>query len=283
MSYRPRSRTRTVFAALALSAALFSSTASAYVRATVEGQPGIYLYWASRQVSYWINKLGYTRLALEEPVGAIRRSFSTWSGPACTDFSFVYMGLTDVDKTNVTRKPSERPDFRNIVRWREDAWPPEGATDSSITNDWLALTVLVYNVQTGEILDADMDLNGVNFEWTVADGPEQVITDVQNVVTHEVGHVLGLGHSDVFDATMQAEQPPGEISKRDLHEDDIAGLCAIYPFGRPTSLGTGQPLPPLELIGQSGCSSRSAPARGGAAGALVVLALLAWIGRRTAG
>jgi hypothetical protein len=241
-----------------------------YVRATVEGKPDVFLYWPSRNVPYLINHQGYSELPLDEVVGAMRRSFTAWSAPDCTDFSFTFGGLTDVNETNVTRTEREQPDYRNVVRWREDAWPPADATHAGIRADWLALTVLVYDTETGEIVDADMDLNGVNFRWTTTDARAERATDVQNVVTHEVGHVLGLGHTDVTEATMHARQPQGEISKRQLHGDDIEGLCSIYPFGRPTTLGATQPVPALQLVGRGGCELHGM----GRASRWVVLALI---------
>jgi MYXO-CTERM domain-containing protein len=55
---------------------------------------------------------------------------------------------------------------------------------------------------------------------------------VRNTVTHEVGHFLGLDHTPIEAATMFATAPRGETAKRDLHQDDIDGLCAIYPQGQ---------------------------------------------------
>ncbi|GFP98478.1 metalloendoproteinase 1 [Phtheirospermum japonicum] len=50
--------------------------------------------------------------------------------------------------------------------------------------------------------------------------------DIQTVGLHELGHVLGLGHSNVHQAVMHATIAPGERKK--LHEDDIKGIKALY-------------------------------------------------------
>lgn len=235
-------------------------SAQAYVRATVDGNPGVFLYWPSRTVEFWVHKRGSSGLPLSDAAGAIVRSFQAWSAPSCSDLVFNYAGLTDVSNTNLTRSSTSRPDGVNLVRWREDKWPPDGATESGVNPDWLALTVLVYQVSSGIVLDADMDLNGVNFQWTTSEDPSQTRTDVQNVVTHEVGHIVGLDHSDVFESTMYAEQLQGELHKRELHEDDIDGLCASYPFGRPTLLGPDQQAPKMMLSG--GCEVGAGPTWG---------------------
>lgn len=246
---------------LVTASSLEPRNAQAYVRATVEGEPGVFLYWPSRTVEFWVHKPGSSELPISDAAGAIVRSFHTWSGPSCSDLVFNYAGLTDVSDTNLTRPSTSRPDGLNLVRWREEQWPPEGATESGVSPDWLALTVLVYEVRSGIVLDADMDLNGVNFQWTTSDDPSQARTDVQNVVTHEVGHIVGLDHSDVFESTMYAEQLQGELHKRELHQDDIDGLCLSYPFGKPTPLGPDQEAPRKMLIG--GCDLGASPTGGG--------------------
>lgn len=53
--------------------------------------------------------------------------------------------------------------------------------------------------------------------------------DVQNVMTHEFGHMLGLDEEYTQkEATMYEKSSPGETKKRDLHQDDLNGFFAIY-------------------------------------------------------
>ncbi|KAE8694152.1 Eukaryotic aspartyl protease family protein [Hibiscus syriacus] len=51
--------------------------------------------------------------------------------------------------------------------------------------------------------------------------------DLESVSIHELGHILGLGHSRDPDAIMYAYYMPGSI-KRDLSQDDIDGIRALY-------------------------------------------------------
>jgi MYXO-CTERM domain-containing protein len=103
-----------------------------------------------------------------------------------------------------------------------------------------------------------------------------VSIDVQNTVTHEAGHTLGLAHSTDSTATMAASAPAGEIAKRSLHPDDLQGICAIYPRGAQTTTSIGDPIR-LEPAG-SGCGCSSG--RGGLANALQALVLVALARRR---
>ncbi|XP_031493339.1 metalloendoproteinase 2-MMP-like [Nymphaea colorata] len=52
--------------------------------------------------------------------------------------------------------------------------------------------------------------------------------DVQSVAVHEIGHLLGLGHSTVPEAIMYPTLD-SQTRKVELHGDDIAGINAMYP------------------------------------------------------
>ena len=71
--------------------------------------------------------------------------------------------------------------------------------------------------------EADMALN-MNFPWST-DGVNHY--DVETVMLHENGHVLGLGHSNVSGAVMEPYY--GEV-RRALHADDIDGVRFLYPL-----------------------------------------------------
>jgi hypothetical protein len=86
-----------------------------------------------------------------------------------------------------------------------------------------------FDNRSGALLDTDIAFNAVDYPWTIG-GPG---LDIQNSATHEVGHACGLGHSAVTEATMFGKTYAGETIKRTLHDDDLAGLAAIYGSGAP--------------------------------------------------
>jgi MYXO-CTERM domain-containing protein len=167
----------------------------------------------------------------------------------------------------------------------------------------LATTVVTHHAVSGVIYDADIEVNdwgglpgdlpaapdsgspppdGWYFTCDPPPGGTSVpalcgtygatgcaYADLQNTITHEAGHVLGLWHTDTASATMWAYADLREIVKRDLDADDVAGLCAIYPAGEAPTTCPGLDLPECQGSG-SGCGCRS----GGGGGAPIALAAL---------
>ena len=77
------------------------------------------------------------------------------------------------------------------------------------------------------IVEFDIMLD-TDFDW--GDGElDPALMDVQNIVTHEMGH--GIGLADIYDCeleTMYGYSYEGDIEKRTLYDGDIAGLQKLY-------------------------------------------------------
>ena len=52
--------------------------------------------------------------------------------------------------------------------------------------------------------------------------------DIDGIMTHEVGHVIGLGHSTVAGATMYPSVSACNFNNRTLEADDLAGKNDLY-------------------------------------------------------
>jgi hypothetical protein len=104
-------------------------------------------------------------------------------------------------------------------------WPFDNAAIAVTRNFYVAGE----EANAGMILDSDILLNGKNFSFTTTG--ESGKHDIQNIVTHEIGHFLGFGHevnpADP-EATMYASANAGETKKRTLANNDISVLRLAY-------------------------------------------------------
>ena len=103
----------------------------------------------------------------------------------------------------------------------------------------LAVTVSSYDTRTGELLDADVLLNGDEaFIAPAGDGHY----DLASILTHELGHVLGLGEAEhAPGSAMYPRIGKADLSARTPSRDDFEGLAAIYGEGGAAQLASISP------------------------------------------
>jgi hypothetical protein len=103
----------------------------------------------------------------------------------------------------------------------------------------------------GQIAEADIVFSStVPFSTSTTADPDRI--DLQSVMTHEVGHLLGLDHSPIVSASMFWSVGEGFIYPRNVSTDDMAAISLLYPAGSPAakgkisgfvrSAGTGSPV-----------------------------------------
>jgi hypothetical protein len=106
---------------------------------------------------------------------------------------------------------------QNVILFHDDEWP-YGDSEST-----LGLTTVTFDTTTGELLGADIELNATQ-NLVVGDAVPTGAYNLASVITHEVGHFLGLAHSAESTAIMFAKYMPTPR----LANDDVQGLCSIY-------------------------------------------------------
>ncbi len=199
----------------------FSLDVSAFTRTLDQATNEICLWWAERKVGYHINDRCSDDINEQERdkcFEAVRQSFKAWTDVDCSDFEFVEIEITA--RTDVGFDDLYPEKNINLVMWQETDW------DHDLNA--VGLTTTTYDTNSGLIVDTDIELNGL--QWGFAVDGNQHSFDIQNTITHEAGHALGLDHSSYIDATMNDIAITGETMKRDLHEDDINGICFMYPM-----------------------------------------------------
>lgn len=230
---------------------LVTQPASAFVVISNAGVPSVWKNGLVRYV-FHTDTSGYfdggkdSSGTITDEFKPIRSGFLTWKNVSGINLKFE-------ENASVSQKPSSSDGINTIIwirkNWKQlDFRPPTNA---------LAVTLLAFDVD-GKISDSDMYINAESFSWAVVDSSsESKAIDVQNVTTHEIGHIIGMDHSseDLFEenetllnATMYFAANPGETLRRQLGKDDILGVKSLY--------GNSNLIPPqvnsLDLVGQSG-------------------------------
>jgi hypothetical protein len=244
---------------------------------------GELLAWPGACVSYALARAASRQVTLTEAKIVAARAFEAWQSVTCpgngSPPSIVAtdaFGITECSLHEYNRGAGNA----NIVAFRDDSWEHQDAEDA------LALTSMSFNERTGDILDADIEINAAVPITTSSDVPPSGY-DLLSILTHEAGHFLGLAHSPLPTATMYPIYQQGTADWRTLSDDDIAGICAIYPpdraalpcdFTPPGGFASECAL----AVTKGGCSMANRSSTPGAWYALSVIGLLLWNRRRQA-
>lgn len=196
-----------------IAAVLFSllatpAGAGAYSLKTTTG--GETLHWRTPRVEISLHESVVARFGEEAARTALREAIAAWSeadvGPS------LHLGpIIDVPPGFVRGRAS------NGV-YSISPWPYE--------KKLLAVTISSYDTRTGELLDADILLNG---DEPLVVGSKDDHYDLTAILTHEIGHVLGLGEAeDAPTSTMYPRIAKSDLRARTPSADDFEGLRAIY-------------------------------------------------------
>jgi hypothetical protein len=188
-----------------------------------------FLFWKRSCTSYQFNTQLFDQIErMKEPEirASFQAAFDTWARVSCTGRAPFLVeqlpGTTESGSEYVRNAANE------MVVLALDAKGWSALPDHSPRA--IAMTLMWHSRTTGEILDTDIELNlgAGTFADCVAGSCNGSMVDLQNTITHEAGHVLGLGHSTDVDSTMAAQTVGAiDIQKRSLAPDDIAGYCAL--------------------------------------------------------
>lgn len=225
-----------MLAAVALCTLAVPTVAHAYCRTTTQPLPanyspsrgcftqGLYIFWRNACVSYSINSAASRNIPYEDAKRIIDESFATWMNAACADGDAPGISVSNIGPSNCGEvRYNVNSTNQNVIVFRDDVWPYNDPFST------LGLTTVTFNAETGEIYDADMEINSSARNLSITDQVPARGFDLQSVITHEVGHFLGLAHATDVRSTMYASYKPGSVALRTLSPDDVGGLCAIYP------------------------------------------------------
>jgi hypothetical protein len=175
--------------------------------------------------SLWLYRINLdsvpSTIAKGDAESLIAKAYETWENVVGSEVSFI--------RGEDTIKNSARFDDQNIVSW--------GRTPGTA----LAITYTWYNPSTNLAVEIDTIMNS-KFKWYWSDPGNwpvgeicayQGVYDAQSILTHELGHTIGLDDeysSEYAHNTMYGYGSVGETKKDTLTHGDIVGANGIYNY-----------------------------------------------------
>jgi len=185
------------------------------------------IWWRNACVSYDIQQNASRQVSYATAVEDFATAFSKWTAVTCASASNGDGGVS-IAVTNLGPVSCDQVHYnsdqgnQHVIIFHDDVWPYDDP------NNTLGLTTITFDPDTGEIYDADMEINSTQTLTVTGPLPPDGY-DFMSIITHETGHFFGMAHSGDDLATMYAHYVPGTTTMRMLTADDSTGICSIYP------------------------------------------------------
>src|SRR5262249_36963069 len=135
--------------------------------------------------------------------GIVDASIATWND-SCASCSYIKV----VDAGTLANAEVGGRDDINLLKFRDQSWcrpAVDGAPAFCYSSAAAGITTATYvddatSSRDGAIVDADIEINGVDF--AISNGGQTLgmapcRAELQNTLTHEIGHLHGLEHTCV--------------------------------------------------------------------------------------
>jgi hypothetical protein len=188
-----------------------TTSAHPYTRITVSS--GASPRWSNIPVPFWINENGYPPITNGSDFEAVLASFRTWQAVASANVQVDYRGTTSAHNAAY--------DGINMISFTDTSTP----LGSSV----IAMTLSYFKTQpNGQVSFDESDIIfSPAFSFSTSGDADKF--DIQSVLTHEIGHFLGLDHAAMVSSVMVPYGRPGQFDQRTLQYDDIAAISEVYP------------------------------------------------------
>lgn len=249
MNHR-RWRRQIVLVVLMVAAAAPKTTAAYVLKRTAAGST---IRWGGGCVFIHVNIRGSDDISDGSDVSAAKQAMESWRGSTrhCSYLQLIPVESLSAEPGVTPEQGGGENENENVIYWIERGWEHD--------REAIGLTTLFYiddasNPKDGRLIDADITLNGEHFRFSTSGSPDHSMIDVENVMAHELGHLMGLDHPcaagesedqlvasssgstcgsadpAISESTMYPSFDPGETKKRTPEADDVQGVCELYPL-----------------------------------------------------
>lgn len=160
---------------------------------------------------------------------AIARAMAVWTSAAeeCGAGLVVFRRVAEGEPLTVEEAlgySAEGPNM-NVLTFvtDEETWRSAGRSQFTI-----AETNSTVRASTSDIIDVDIELNDAFFTFTDTVPLPDDGLDLQSVLIHELGHLLGFDHTQDPESVMWPTEEEGVDLKRELLPMDRAGVCEAF-------------------------------------------------------
>jgi hypothetical protein len=260
-------------------------TADAYVPSTAK-ESGVALRWTKTNcVKIIANSAGSDDITDDSELDAVEAAVSNWND-AVASCSYLNLEALPHSTSVAAGYVQGQSNTNAVIFFERRCASGEKSSDGCWAHDKSAsgITTVFYvddpsSANDGRIVDADIELNGAVYSF--ATNGSLNATDVENTLTHEIGHLMGLDHpcedqgrtgdaipkddqgntiplcqkihsqdpAEMRALTMYNFAENGETSKRSPAQDDINAVCATYPTA-------ADPMVCGDADGDGGCAIR---------------------------
>lgn len=189
----------------------------------VEGaNPPVSRVWQQRCIPLSVDTTGKV-FSLEENRQALEDAIGAWTAD-CSDLQFVFAGETGHE----FGLDWDNPDLqRNTVTSADN----DRDVDTTGVRGLVGITATTYLIPTGEILDADIVLNAVQYNFGTSCGAKTTM-HLPSVLTGLLGSALGFAEVDDPTSSVNRTINPCDTAMADISDADRARLCSVYPYRR---------------------------------------------------